>query len=179
MKNKLFKEDVSINALLYVLKQLGGVCDMHKASKIFYYADQRHLSLYGRTITGDVYIAMQYGPVPSKLNDIMKAVRGDSYFEYKTDKFTFVNRYEIRLQEQPDLDYLSETDIECLNYAIDLCRDMSFSELTQFSHGLAWTKGCMRDNISFSDMLVEVHDEAGYIDYISAKRKLNEAVSRL
>ena len=56
MKNKLFKEEVSINALLYILKQLGGVCDMHKASKIFYYADQRHLSLYGRTITGDVYI---------------------------------------------------------------------------------------------------------------------------
>ena len=72
--------------------------------------------------------------------------------------------------------FLSETDIECLNYAIDLCRDMTFSELTQFSHGLAWTKGCMRDNISFSDMLVEVHDEDGYIDYISAKRKLNEAV---
>lgn len=60
--NKLFKYDRAISSILYALKQLGGRTDMHKLCKILYFADQRHLSLYGRSITGDRYIAMQYGP---------------------------------------------------------------------------------------------------------------------
>ena len=72
---------------------------MHKLCKILYFADQRHLSLYGRSITGDTYIAMQYGPVPSNVDDILKAVRGDSFFsgyiEELKDKLTFDNRYHL------------------------------------------------------------------------------------
>lgn len=78
--NKLFKYDKAVNAILYSLQQLGGKTDMHKLCKILYYADQRHLSMYGRSITGDTYIAMQFGPVPSCVDDILKALRGDSFF---------------------------------------------------------------------------------------------------
>lgn len=78
---QVFQTDAALNALLYALSKLGGKSDMHKLCKILYFADQRHLSLYGRSITGDTYIAMQYGPVPSNVDDILKAVRGDSYPE--------------------------------------------------------------------------------------------------
>lgn len=61
--NKLFNYDKAVNSILFSLTRLGGVTDMHKLYKILYFADQRHLSLYGRSITGDVYIAMQFGPV--------------------------------------------------------------------------------------------------------------------
>lgn len=181
MKNKSFKEDTSINAILYILQKLGGSCDMHKLSKIFYFADQKHLSDYARTITGDVYVAMQYGPVPSKINDIMKAVRGDSYFQYPTDKFEFTDRYTIRSKQDADLDYLSGSDLECLDYAIDLCKNKSFSELTEFSHRLAWNKG--RDNkdnsISFADMLLEMNDEEEYIAYVVSKMEMTEKLQML
>ena len=78
--NKLFNYDKAINSLLYALQKLGGRTDMHKLCKILYFADQRHLSQYGRSITGDTYIAMQFGPVPSCVDDILKALRGDSFF---------------------------------------------------------------------------------------------------
>lgn len=77
---QVFQYEAAVNALLFVLSELGGKSDMHKLCKILYFADQRHLSLYGRSITGDTYIAMQYGPVPSNVDDILKAVRGDSFF---------------------------------------------------------------------------------------------------
>lgn len=77
---QIFQYETTLNAILYVLQQLGGKTDMHKLCKILYFADQRHLSKYGRSITGDTYIAMQYGPVPSNVDDILKAVRGDSFF---------------------------------------------------------------------------------------------------
>lgn len=78
--SKLFKYDKAVNSLLYSLHQLGGKTDMHKLCKILYFADQRHLSQYGRSITGDTYIAMKFGPVPSCVDDILKALRGDSFF---------------------------------------------------------------------------------------------------
>lgn len=77
---KLFNLDKAINSIIYIIQKLGSKMDMHKLYKILYFADQKHLSDYGRSITGDVYIAMQYGPVPSSVDDILKALRGDSFF---------------------------------------------------------------------------------------------------
>ena len=55
-QTKLFKQNVAIQAVLYILQQMGGVCDIHKCHKILYFADNEHLSKYGRSITGDSYI---------------------------------------------------------------------------------------------------------------------------
>lgn len=117
---------------------------MHKICKILYFADQMHLSLYSKSITGDDYIAMTYGPVPSKVDDMFKAVRGDSYFsnsdnavELKT-YFTFYNKFYVIALKKPDTDYLSETNVECLDKSTEQCRNMNFEQLTQFSHGIAW-----------------------------------------
>ena len=135
----LFDKDVTLNAVLYIIQQMGGKVDMHKVFKTLYFADQEHLSKYGRTITGDVYIAMNYGPVPSRTDDIFKAVRGDSYFPAGElgDYFHFVNRYVVTNDKQADLDYLSESDLQCLDHSISQCKDKSFGQLTSLSHGLA------------------------------------------
>src|SRR5574344_1892259 len=140
----MFNKEVAIQAILYILSKLKGQCDIHKVCKILYFADQKHLSKYSRSITGDNYIKMQYGPVPSKIDDIFKAVRGDSFFsdtqssEELKGYFVFQNRYLIKQLKEVDLDYLSLTDKECLDSSIALCKDKNFGELTEFSHGLAW-----------------------------------------
>ena len=175
---KLFKYEKAVNSLLYSLRKLGGRTDMHKLCKILYFADQRHLSQYGRSITGDTYIAMQYGPVPSCVDDILKALRGDSFFSSShiidplREKMIFENRFIIRAINNPDMDELSGTDIKCLDYAIDLCKDKSFEELTRFSHGLAWINTHRDRTISVKDILREAGDEEGYVDYIADNLKI-------
>ncbi len=174
----LFDKDVALQSILYILDKMGGICDMHKICKILYFADQKHLSRYSRSITGDDYIAMQYGPVPSRINDMMKAVRGDSYFSSTEDSaelgrhFAFHNNFLITALAKPDTDYLSETDIECLDESIALCKGMSFGELTEFSHGPAWDNTKEGRRISVKDILREAGDEEGYVDYVAAKLKL-------
>ncbi len=176
---QIFRTNVTLNAMLYVLSELGGKSDMHKLCKILYFADQRHLSLYGRTITGDTYIAMQYGPVPSNVDDILKAVRGDSYFSKYVDnikeKFTFENRYIVCALSKPDMDELSESDIECLMFAIDLCRDKSFDQLKELSHGLAWSNTAQDRAISVKDILREAGDEEEYVEYIADQIRLQSS----
>lgn len=179
--NKLFKYDKAVNAILYSLQQLGGKTDMHKLCKILYFADQKHLSMYGRSITGDTYIAMQFGPVPSCVDDILKALRGDSFFSANTEiselkkSIAFENRYILRSFSAPDMEELSESDIECLSHAIEVCRDKSFEELTKFSHGLAWNNTRRDREISVKDILREAGDEEAYADYIADRQKLQAA----
>lgn len=150
---------------------------MHKIFKTLYFADQSHLSKYGRTITGDVYIAMQYGPVPSKTDDIFKAVRGDSYFhdDELNGYFHFVNKYIVEANKKANLDYLSESDIECLEESIERCKDKSFDELTKMSHGLAWENTRRDRTMSFKDILREEGDSEDYVDYIAEKLTLESS----
>lgn len=179
--NNLFKYDKAVNSLLYALQQLGGKTDMHKLCKILYFADQRHLSLYGRSITGDTYIAMQFGPVPSCVDDILKALRGDSFFSSSKEieplrkAIVFENRYIVRSLISPDMDELSETDVECLSYAIGICRYKNFAELTEYSHGLAWNNTRRDREMSVKDILREVGDEEAYVEYIADRQKLQAA----
>ena len=174
---RLFKKDVALQSILYILNKLDGQSDMHKICKILYFADQMHLSKYSRSITGDAYIAMQYGPVPSMIDDIFKAVRGDSYFsntdfanEFKS-YFHFKNKYIICADQPADMDYLSESDVECLDYAIAKCKNKTFGELSEMSHRLAWFNTRPDRKMSVKDILREVGDEEGYVAYIEEKLK--------
>lgn len=154
---------------------------MHKLCKILYFADQRHLSKYGRSITGDSYIAMQFGPVPSYVDDILKALRGDSFFsssneiEPLKECMVFENRFIIRCLKNPDMDELSVSDIECLDYAIEICKNKNFAELTEYSHGLAWNNTQKDRTISVKDILREVGDDESYVDYIADNLKLQSS----
>ena len=175
-----FNKDVALQAMLYILSKLGTI-DMHRVSKILYFADRSHLSKYARSITGDDYIKMSYGPVPSNVYDIMKAVRGDSFFantsEAKTleQYFKFVNSKDIISLTDVNLDYLSDSDVECLDEASALCKNLSFEELTRLSHDYAWNNTIMNGKISVKDILCEMGDDEDYIEYVSQKLQMESA----
>lgn len=58
-----------VQALVFFSKN--GVSDLTKlkAAKLFYFADKEHLLRYGRPIIGDMYFALNLGPVPSQADD--------------------------------------------------------------------------------------------------------------
>lgn len=165
-----FDKDVAINSILYVAERIGNKKDMHKIFKTLYFADKYHLSLYGRCITGDDYIAMDFGPVPSRIDDIFKAVRGDSYFPAGelSRYFHFVNKYIIETDVESDTDYLSDSDIECLDKAIELCKDKSFGELCDMTHDYAWNQTKRNNRMNIGDILRECGDSEDYIDYVNS-----------
>ncbi len=81
----------------------------------------------------------------------------------------------MRSLVSPDMDELSETDVECLSYAIDICKNKNFAELTEYSHGLAWSNTRRDREISIKDILREVGDDEAYAEYIADKQKLQSA----
>lgn len=166
----IFEKEATINAILYILQTLGGRYDIHGISKILFFADMKHLANWGRLITGDEYIAMKNGPVPSRVYDAFKYLRGDSYFSNVkddiSDRIHMVNNYIAEAVAVPNMDWLSESDIECLNESIDKCKGLNMKELTEMSHGLAYSNTQRDRKISYKDMLREAGCTEGYINYV-------------
>ena len=70
MRDFNLHKEKAVNSLLFVVSQLEKA-DTHKTYKILYFADQKHLLRYGRPISGDTYVKMKFGPVPSFVKNIV------------------------------------------------------------------------------------------------------------
>ena len=164
----IFDENKTIQAVLYIITKLKRK-DIHKIFKILYFSDREHLSEYGRTITGDRYIAMNDGPVPSNLYDIFKSVRGDGYF--KDDGkfgayFSVIGNDLIKANKEPELKMLSKTDIACINHSLQLYGEMSWDEIREKSHDYAWRNTTINHPIQFEDIIRETGGDDEYVNYI-------------
>ncbi len=152
MKLTLGIDNKTITAFLYVATRLGKKTpDMHSVFKALYFADKKHLSEYGRMITSDTYIAMTDGPVPSLLYDSCTESR--SYRTSFDDLFELEGRMSIRPLKEPDLDELSESDIECLDSAIEDVKRMNFNDRRQYSHDSAYENAWSKKHNSRIDVL--------------------------
>lgn len=132
-----FDKNKAINSLLFISKKITdkkGIADRYATLKILYFAEKKHLARYGRLITGDKFAALKYGPVPSNSYDIL--VEEDLY---KTNSFFKVidNKHFIPILD-PDLNSLSESDIECLDESINENGHLGFEALKSKSHDTAY-----------------------------------------
>lgn len=169
-----FNEKKALNAILYIANKLKRK-DFHKIFKVLYFADRNHLSEYGRLISGDSYIAMDDGPVPSKLYDIFKSVRGDSYFKDNDhfSKLIQVVQWDlINPLQEANLKALSKTDLKHLDNSIDIYGDMSWDEVREKSHDYAWRNTVKNNPIKLENLVRESGDDDGYLDYLKEQSQL-------
>jgi uncharacterized phage-associated protein len=160
----------TVNAILYILTKIGGQGDFHKVFKVLYFADQEHLCKYGSLITNDKYVAMNNGPVPSMAYDILKALRGDgllSNFKKDFDPFfELKSNYLVDAKVEPDLDELSESEIECIDKAISENKSLNFKKLTQKSHDSAWAKTSRDCEMNLKHIAEAAGANKGMVKYI-------------
>lgn len=138
--NVQFDKVKTLNALLFVANRVQRK-DFHKIFKIIYFADRQYLADWGRPITGDTYIAMEAGPVPSRLYDMLKIVRGDSYMpdiEGLGKYFQVESWMYVKPLQNADFDELSANEREILQEAIDKYAGLSYDEIKEKSHDIAW-----------------------------------------
>lgn len=152
-----FDKVKTLHALLYVANRVQRK-DFHKIFKIIYFADRQHLADWGRPITGDTYIAMEAGPVPSRLYDMLKIVRGDSYMADTENlgKYFQVNSWMyVNPLVDADLDKLSSNEREALDASITQYSSLSYDEIKEKSHDVAWRSTARDFSIKWEDIARE------------------------
>ena len=136
----------TIEALLYLCEKMDG-STKYQLSKMLYFADKFHLKEFGRTITGDKYTKMEFGPVPSETYDHLR------HSGFINDIF-LIEGYHVKGNRSSDKDELSKSDCEALDFSIQEYGKLSFGELTDVSHDASWQSTKDNASISFNDFLL-------------------------
>jgi Protein of unknown function (DUF4065) len=146
IRENAFSPEKALESVLFIASNLKDPT-VHEVLKMRYFADKIHFSEYGFLSSGDRYVAMHFGPVPSSTYDLLKVARGDlnSY----TDK-RFIALVEGSLKVERDgsnkvsplrkanLDLLSRADMDAIETAIRVDGNKDFKERTEISHDSAW-----------------------------------------
>lgn len=143
--------------------------DLHAALKSCYFADKTHLNERRRPIFGATYRAMKFGPVPLEIYEMMK---GEALWkaELGAEQFPWeLSGYKLRCvaNSVPDLDVLSDTDVEHLERGVKTSTSMNFNERTDATHGADWQKASL-GIMKYEDMLEDGPNKEAIISYLEA-----------
>lgn len=160
--------DAGIAALTYIA-QHDRERTLHSVFKALYAAEKLHLSRYADTIVGDSFIAMEYGPVPSAMYNLAKALGGADTVKFvdgehfvAAKRFLEVSGYHVRAKCLPDLDELSDSAIECLDEAIKALAPMTYGQRVDWSHDEAWRQAPENGTMTW-DAIIGTLDNADII----------------
>ena len=136
---RMFNRQKAIEAMLFVVPHRS---DLYEMLKIIYFADKKHLERYGRFMFGDKYTSFEHGPAPSGAYGILKYAMGDMDLNAVSapvqGALTVEDRKTIKILRQPDLQRLSDSEVECLREAVAENAHRLWEELRDMSKDPAW-----------------------------------------
>ncbi len=155
----IFDEKKGIEIIRYFVNC--GLHDLYQIGKAMYFADLYHLSHYGFFIAGDRYIAMDCGPVPSGLYDLLKVIR--------SKKFAFgieASGCDLLNSAPANLEYFSKSNIIALRHGINEVINLDFGKIKSKSHGTAYDKTDLNKEMKLTDIAEMFDNSAEIIEYI-------------
>lgn len=147
-----------IQALCYVANsQPDATIDTMKAYKLLWLADRWHLRNGGRTITGDDYWALPYGPVPSDAKNLVdgKKTRLSSSVDFYS-YLGVVSDHKIKAKTTPYMSVFSDSDIYAMDLILKMYGDKTAIELSNLSHRFPEWK-------NYEEMLSDANKKNGYL----------------
>lgn len=132
-----YKKAVEILAWL-LHKYNNGTASKIMLIKLLFFADKYHLRKYGRTVSGDDYKAMNYGPVASKTLNVA-SIDEDWLPPFAcalaSDVLELTNGGKnVKLIKDIDHSSLSESDVEALNFSYDTFGKEKPFDLVEITH---------------------------------------------
>ena len=112
-----------VQAILYVINKSDGSINKYNLMKIMFASDKYHMLKYIRPVTGDKYIRMQHGTVPSKMLDMVngkniKTCLKELGEESLPFQLSATEKDIVMSSAKENRKLLSKSDIEALNHGI-------------------------------------------------------------
>lgn len=134
--------------LLYILNKLPDRHrDVYYIVKTAFCAQKNHLVEYALPLFNDNIVALQFGPVPSLVYNILRVARGDCepyrFCDKEVLSIADVISYQdesFSAKEMPDIECLSVSNIRCLDAAINEISNMGFGEIMKKTHSNEWDR---------------------------------------
>ena len=146
--------------------------DSLKAAKLIYLADRLHLHKYGRPITGDRYVHLEHGPVPTLSLDYIRDLIDPKNRAFVPKGKLELLRERIAVEEATpyprlkamgvwEIEYLSESDVEILDQVIAEYGDLSSWACRELTHDHStWLDTNEHEDIDFRLFFKDAPEEA-------------------
>ena len=161
-----FDMQKTIEAILYIANRLSAPT-IRDVVKLIFFADKTSLENYGRFVTGDRYVAMRQGPVPSETYNLLKAGRDTDTYGFKV-----VHRYHVETLRDADTEEFSDSDIACLDQVIDAFGHFPGWFLVKISHlddayKEIWSLGLSQNTpIPVEKIIRQFEESSELLDYL-------------
>ncbi|SKA41706.1 Uncharacterized phage-associated protein [Enhydrobacter aerosaccus] len=138
--------DKCIDGIALLAEHKPGITQYY-IGKVFFFADKEHLLDWGRPISGDHYVAMDHGPVPSVIYDMLKDDAGlpDEVNEKLASRISITlngKKREVYAHATADnhrWQSLSKDEVKYLLDSLKKYGNKSFTELRNITHNeRAW-----------------------------------------
>lgn len=124
------------NLILYILERCAGKPNIGETVlyKLLYFSDFNYYELYEEHLSGATYRKLQNGPVPLKVDAILKnMVDSEQLKSFKTDYYGFKLKRYIPLVNA-DLKMFNGAEIEVVDKVVDSLSNMSATDISHYSH---------------------------------------------
>jgi len=128
-----FNKTKAIEAILYLIPKVSD-SDIYGICKLLYLVDKTSLEKYGRFVFGETYMAMKEGATPSGAYDLLKRAIRTPNSEMRIEGNNVIPL------RKPNLDYLSKSDIKCLDEIVSIYGDKPNWYRAKDAHDEAWRK---------------------------------------
>jgi uncharacterized phage-associated protein len=144
-----------LEAILFLIESAhkeGEELTQYQIVKSVFIADLAHLRKFGRPITFDNYVAMEFGPVPSEAYDMLKPTYGygsrldQNWPPWELKKATQKAFKYINAKRAANKRRLSESDIAELAFAVRFVIDSGFGSIKDWTHALPAYKMAWQNN---------------------------------
>jgi len=109
------------NAILYFVQHCNNqYLGATKLNKLLYYLDFLNYRDRGKSVTGDEYYHMQYGPIPSSVETVMSALCESEKIKVTGEPFKETMRKIYKAEEKPDVTVFSKEEQELL---VAICKE--------------------------------------------------------
>jgi uncharacterized phage-associated protein len=127
-----FNVNKTIQAVGLLIELEGFPISRMRLLKLLYITDRELLTESGRPLTGDVAVAMKYGPVLSHTFDLIKGIASND--ESWREHFENLG-YKVLLKKKPERTALTKRETEKLIEVTNRYRDMTDDEMSDLIHG--------------------------------------------
>ncbi|HEY5993954.1 MAG TPA: Panacea domain-containing protein [Gallionellaceae bacterium] len=170
---KHFDRDKALELVVFIAKHLQNAT-LHSISKMLYLADKLHLQEYGRLICGDRYIAMEYGPVPSAIYDMMKVADKRKSIDVDWDELIqeslgVIHGRDVFAKRDCNLNLVAESELECIQQAIAVYGGKTFGELVDITHDGAWKSVVENEPIPVDAIVAVLPNADEVAEYMHAR----------
>lgn len=177
MKNAMKFEFEKFKSLVhYVCEKASGkssVLGAIKLNKVLWYSDVVAYKVLGRSITGEVYVKRQYGPVPKHVLSAIDALVADGKIARgKVDHFGFVKNEYIAI-EDCSVSQFSADEIKLIDEAFEhVCVNHTARSVSEETHDIIWQIAQMGEVMPYEAVFASTAGEIDETDLAWANKEL-------